>query len=77
MGCTRYNGLYGEPPPKWGIFFRFQIYEGVGISLAEVTEGVGESVILIGEKGPKGLTDAFYGLEKFENTFWCCDLFIL
>ena len=44
---TPYNGLYGEAPPKWGIFFRRQVYEGVGISLAEVTEGVGKSVILI------------------------------
>ena len=41
-------------PPKWGIFFRRQVYEGVGISLAEVTEGVGKSVILIGEKAQKG-----------------------
>ena len=51
---TPYNGLYGEAPPKWGIFFRRQVYEGVGISLAEVTEGVGKSVILIGEKVQKG-----------------------
>ena len=51
---TPYNGLYGEAPPKWGIFFRRQVYEGVGISLAEVTEGVGKSVILIGEKAQKG-----------------------
>ena len=51
---TPYNGLYGEAPPKWGIFFRRQVYGGVGISLAEVTEGVGKSVILIGEKAQKG-----------------------
>ena len=52
---TPYNGLYGEAPPKWGIFFRRQVYEGVGISLAEVTEGVGKSVIfLISEKAQKG-----------------------
>ena len=53
-GSTPYNGLYGEAPPKWGIFFRHKVYEGVGISLAEVTEGVGKSVILIGEKAQKG-----------------------
>ena len=41
-------------PPKWGIFFRRQVYEGVGISLAEVTEGVGKYVILISEKAQKG-----------------------
>ena len=51
---TPYNGLYGEAPPKWGILFRRQVYEGVGISLAEVTEGVGKSVILISEKAQKG-----------------------
>ena len=54
LGSTPYNGLYGEAPPKWGIFFRCQVYEGVGISLAKVTEGVGESVISIGEKAQKG-----------------------
>ena len=54
LGGTPYNGLYGEAPLKWGIFFRLQIYEGVGISLAEVTEMVGKSVILIGEKAQKG-----------------------
>ena len=47
MGEAPYNGLYGDAPPKWDIFFRCQVYEGVGISLAEVTEGVGKSVILI------------------------------
>ena len=51
---TPYNDLYGEAPPEWGIFFRHKVYEGVGISLAEVTEGVGKSVILIGEKAQKG-----------------------
>ena len=27
-------------------------------------------------RDPKGLTDAFYGSEKVEKTFWFCDLFI-
>ena len=27
-------------------------------------------------KGLKDLTDAFYGSEKVEKTFWFCDLFI-
>ena len=27
-------------------------------------------------KGPCGLTNAFYGCEKVEKTFWSCDLFI-
>ena len=76
MGGTPYNGQYGEAPFKWGIFFRCQVYEGVEISLPEVHERVGKFVILIGEKGPKELTNAFYGFEKVENTFWCCHSFI-
>ena len=31
-GGTPYNGLYGEAPPERGIFFRLQVYKGVGIS---------------------------------------------
>ena len=30
-GGTPYNGLYGEAPPEGGTFFRFQVYERVGI----------------------------------------------
>ena len=56
---TPYNDLYGEAPPEWGIFFRRQLYEGVGISLAEVNERIEKCVILIGEN---------YGFEKFKNT---------
>ena len=66
---TPYNDLYGEAPPEWGIFFRRQLYEGVEISLPEANERVGKSVILIGEKGPEGLTHAFYGFEKVKNIF--------
>ena len=46
-------------PPEWGIFFRRRLYEGVGISLAEVNERIEKCVILIGEN---------YGFEKFKNT---------
>ena len=35
-GGTPYNGLYGEAPPEGGTFFRFQVYERVGISRVEV-----------------------------------------
>ena len=56
---TLYNGLYGEAPPEWGIFFRHRLYEGVGILLAEVNERIEKCVILIGEN---------YGFEKFKNT---------
>ena len=27
-------------------------------------------------KGPKGVTDAFYGCERVEKTFWFFNLFI-
>ena len=30
-GGTPHNGLYGEAPPEGGTFFRFQVYERVGI----------------------------------------------
>ena len=43
--------------------FRLQVYEMVGISLAEVYERVG-SVISVGKKAQKGLTDALHGCEK-------------
>ena len=47
-GGTPYNGLYREDPPERGTFFRFQVYERVGISLVEAYERVGKSF------GPKG-----------------------
>ena len=40
-GGTPHNGLYGEAPPEGGTFFRFQVYERVGISRVEV-DGHGE-----------------------------------
>ena len=33
---TPYNALYWEAPPERGTFFRLQVYERVGILLAEV-----------------------------------------
>ena len=39
------------------------MYERVGISLVEVYDRVG-SVILVGKKAQKGLTDALHGCEK-------------
>ena len=35
-GGTPFNGLYREALPEMGIFFKLQLYERVGISLAEV-----------------------------------------
>ena len=42
---THDNGLHGEAPPERGTFFRFQVYERVGISQVEVYKRVGKSVI--------------------------------
>ena len=71
-GSTPYNGLYGEALPERGIFFRLQVYEGVGISLVEVYEMVAKSFISVW----KGFTDAFCGWEKVEKTFWFCNLLV-
>ena len=42
-------------------------YLRVGISLVEVFERVGKSVILVSIKGPKELPIAFYGFENVEK----------
>ena len=42
---TPYNSLYGEAPPQRNTFFSLQVYEMLGISLAEVYECVGKYVI--------------------------------
>ena len=52
-GGTPYNGLYGEAPPKRGIFFRLQVYERVGISLVEVYKRVGKSVIWVCDRAQR------------------------
>ena len=46
-GAIPYNGLDWKALPRRGIFFRIQLCEKVGISLAEVYERVGESVISV------------------------------
>ena len=69
-------GLYREAPPERGTLYKPQVYERAGISLFEVHERVGKSVILVVES-PKGLANAFYCCEKVEGIFWFCDLFIL
>ena len=40
------------------------MYERVGISLVEVNERVGKTVISVRKKAQKGLTDALHGCEK-------------
>ena len=49
-GGTPYDGLYGEAPPKRGIFFRLQAYERVGILLVEGYKRVGKSEIWVFER---------------------------
>ena len=56
-GGTPCNGLYREASPEMGTFLRLQGqgYERVVISLVEVYERVGRSVIWVGKKrGQKG-----------------------
>ena len=62
-GGTPYDSLYGEAPPERGLFFRLQVYEGVGNSLVEVYKRVGKSVIWVCKRA-QGLTDEFYGFTK-------------
>ena len=40
------------------------MYERFGVSLVEVYDRVGKTVILVGKKAQKGLTDALHGCEK-------------
>ena len=49
-GGTPYNDLYGEAPPKRGIFFRLQVYERVDITLDELYKRVGKSDIWVFER---------------------------
>ena len=47
-----------QVPPERGTTFRLQVYERVGISLVEVDERVGKTVVSVGKNAQKGLTDA-------------------
>ena len=49
-----YRDLYGKAPPERGIFFRLQVYERGGISLAEEYKRIGKSVIWVCERAQKG-----------------------
>ena len=52
---AHYGGEGGrEAPPDLGIFLRLQVYERIGISLAEVYKRVGKSVIWVRERAQKG-----------------------
>ena len=50
-----YSGVHGEAPPERGTaFFSLQVYERVVISLVEVYEMVGKSVIWVCERAQNG-----------------------
>ena len=46
-GGTPYSGPYREAPPRRGTFFRLQVYKRLVVSLFEVSERVGKSLIVI------------------------------
>ena len=48
------SGPYGEAPPKRGTFSRLHVYKRVEMSIAEIYERVGRSVISICKKAQKG-----------------------
>ena len=57
---TNHNGLYSEALPKRGTFFRLLVYDTREvISLVEVDERVGKSVIVVCKKAQKGLRMQF------------------
>ena len=53
-GGSSFHDLYEEAPPKRGTFFRFLVNERVGISLVEIYEKVGKSVISVCKNAQKG-----------------------
>ena len=52
-GVEGLYGLHGEAPPEKGTFFRHQVYERVGISILEVYEWVGKSVIWVSDRAQR------------------------
>ena len=57
-------------------FFSLQVHESVEISLVEVFERVGKTVISVCQKAQKGKQMHFIAV-KIRATFWFCDLFKL
>lgn len=47
--------------------------KGVGISLAEVYERVGKSMILVCKRPKRANRFIQYGCKKGKKTFWICD----
>ena len=70
-GGTPYHGLYGEASPGKDTFFRTRVHKRVGISIVEVYERVGKSVVLVCNNGHQM---HFLSAKQFEKTFWFCEL---
>ena len=61
--------LYGEDPPVRGTCFRLQAYERAGILVVEAYKSRQGNLSSGSVKGPKGLTDDFYGFIKSRKRF--------
>ena len=60
-----------------GYLIRLRVYERVGVSLVEVCEWVGKSVISVVKRLKRAdRSNTFYLCEKVERTFCFCSLFI-
>ena len=70
-GGIPYHGLYGEASPGKDTFFRTRVHKRVGISIVEVYERIGKSVVLVCNNGHQM---HFLSAKQFEKTFWFCDL---
>ena len=60
-------GLCGEAQRERGTFFTIKVYKTVGISLVEVYERVGKSVISVCKSGQKGYRMYFMAVKKSKN----------
>ena len=75
--CVCVWGVGGEGGGGVGsAFFSLQVHESVEISLVEVFERVGKTVISVCQKVQKGKQMHFIAV-KIRATFWFCDLFKL
>ena len=68
-GVSLYNGLYGKDPPERAPFLGLQMYERVGISLVEVYEMAGKSVISVCRKAKRANKCISWPWKSRENFF--------
>ena len=66
LGNTTYIFLYWETLPERCTFFRLQLYESVLISVVEVYERVGKSVILVCKGAEKSQQAHFMDVKGCE-----------